>query len=292
MNNKNLTEISVAAARKVCDKSFLDDELLLFDECAEMPVPQDPMRIKCIIMALCRQGQLVFKTATSTRTVHAGDVFIVNEGQVVGDFESSDDFSGIAIMLSYKMYHDIVQGVHDLSKLFIFTRKHPVFSLLPSEQNSVMQYFNLIKEKVDNMSHLFRYKVTCSLISAMIYDLNNALFRIQHTNEIKLTRAESIFTHFIQLVEDNYKTERAVKWYANQMSLTPKYLCETVKRISMRTPNEWISSYVMAELCVMLSTTTKSIKEIASDMNFANQSFLGKYFKERAGVPPLEYRKK
>ena len=35
----------------------------------------------------------------------------------------------------------------------------------------------------------------------------------------------------------------------------------------------------------------ETIKEIANEMNFPNQSFLGKYFKEHVGVTPSEYRK-
>jgi AraC-like DNA-binding protein len=34
-----------------------------------------------------------------------------------------------------------------------------------------------------------------------------------------------------------------------------------------------------------------SIKEIAQHLNFPNQSFLGKYFKEHVGMSPSEYRK-
>jgi AraC-like DNA-binding protein len=34
-----------------------------------------------------------------------------------------------------------------------------------------------------------------------------------------------------------------------------------------------------------------SIKEIAQQLNFPNQSFLGKFFKERVGMSPSDYRK-
>jgi YesN/AraC family two-component response regulator len=35
-----------------------------------------------------------------------------------------------------------------------------------------------------------------------------------------------------------------------------------------------------------------TMQEIANDLNFANASFFGKYFKERAGMTPLDFRKK
>ena len=80
-------------------------------------------------------------------------------------------------------------------------------------------------------------------------------------------------------------------WYAKQLNITPKYLSEAVKAISHRTPNEWIDYYTIHELRIMLKSTAKSIKEIAVELNFPNQSFMGKYFKDHVGVSPSEYRK-
>ena len=291
MINEKLTEHSVASVKALYHGSSIGDDLLLFDECADMPVPAQPRRIKSIIMALCLHGTLEFTADTVPHTVQANDALIINEGQVIGNFKISKDFSGIAIMLSYNMFQEIVRGVHELSQLFIFTRTHPVFRLLPNESQSVVQYFGMIKEKVDDDFNHFRRDVARSLIATMIYDLNNALYRIQQTQACKLTRAESIFTRFIQLVEKNYRTERRVGWYGEQMCITPKYLSETVKQVSRRTPNEWIDNYVMVELRIQLKNTSKSIKEIALEMNFPNQSFLGKFFKEHAGMSPMAYRK-
>ena len=66
---------------------------------------------------------------------------------------------------------------------------------------------------------------------------------------------------------------------------------ESVKNVSHRTPNEWIDFYVIQELRIALRESSKTIKEIATELNFPNQSFLGKYFKEHVGLSPKEYRK-
>ena len=75
------------------------------------------------------------------------------------------------------------------------------------------------------------------------------------------------------------------------LKISPKYLSEVVKQVSKRTPNDWIDHYVILELRVLLRNSTKSIKEIAKEMNFPNQSFMGKYFKENVGMSPSKYRK-
>ena len=130
-----------------------------------------------------------------------------------------------------------------------------------------------------------------AMFLAMAYELSNVIYSVQAQNESCNTRAEEIFTQFIKIVEKHFRSERRVGWYSEQLCISPKYLSETIKAVSKRTPNEWIDSYVTIELRMLLRNTQKSIKEIAQEMNFSNQSFLGKYFKEHTGMSPSEYRR-
>lgn len=233
-----------------------------------------------------------FTADTQAFEVKANDVFIISEGQMVCNDYMSSDIQGLAIIMSYNFFYEVVQGVHELSMLFLLSRNHPVFGIYPEEVELVKEYFHMIKARIDTPVHMFRRDVARMLMAALIYDMGNAQHRVLQTSERKLTRAEAIFTQFITLVEENFRRERRVSWYGKQLCITAKYLSETVKQVSHRTPNEWIDNYVVMELRVQLRNSTKSIKEIAHDMNFPNQSFLGKYFKEHVGMSPMNYRKK
>ena len=74
--------------------------------------------------------------------------------------------------------------------------------------------------------------------------------------------------------------------------MTPKYLSLLVKNVSNRTAGEWIDNYVVLEAKALLSSSTLSNQEISDRLNFTNQSFFGKYFKQHVGISPTEYRKK
>ena len=54
--------------------------------------------------------------------VGAGDVIIISEEQVVADYMLSRDCKGIALIMSYDFFQNIVSGVHELSALFLFAR--------------------------------------------------------------------------------------------------------------------------------------------------------------------------
>ena len=47
---------------------------------------------------------------------------------------------------------------------------------------------------------------------------------------------------------------------------------------------------MVLEIRLLLKNSTMSVMQIAQKMNFPNQSFLGKYFRERVGISPRKYR--
>lgn len=291
MEQKEVQSVSTFNVKRNLNFSRIGDDIILFDDFMNLPTPYEPRRNMGLIVGLCLNGSFRYMADTAERTVRAGQAFIIHAGQVVGSYLPGSDVAGIAIMMSYDFFYEIVKGIHELSSLFLFSRSHPVFMLQSNEVDDVVGYFRMIKKKVDETENHFRKDVVRMLISSMIYDLGNAMYRIQLGSSQKQTRAEVIFTDFIRLVEHNYRVERRVGWYASQMCITAKYLSETVKMVSRRTPNDWIDTYVVMELRVQLKNTTKSIKEIAQDLNFPNQSFMGKYFKEHVGMSPMSYRK-
>ena len=163
-----------------------------------------------------------------------------------------------------------------------------------SEMNDMRSEMNSMRADIEDLKEgqkAIRRDVARMTIATMIYDLGNTIYQIMNRDNRKKNRAETIFTDFIALIEKNFRTERRVSWYGRQLCITPKYLSECIKQVSQRTPNEWIDNYVVMELRVQIKNSRKSIKQIAMDMNFPSQSFMGKYFKEHVGMSPTEYRR-
>lgn len=286
-----LDTLSIQHAKMVCKGSFIDDDLGLFDKVTDLPLPMEPKRMTCQMLALCTHGSVEYNVDTVRYRVGAGDIIIVNDGQVVDNCHISDDCEGIVLLVSDNYFNEVVSGVRELSSLFVFSRSHPVFHLVPSQVETVFHYFKILKDRVSDVNNHFRRDVARSLIQAGIYDVSNVIWSIRQEESPTAHRADSIFREFISLVEENFRHERRVGWYAHRMCITPKYLSETIRTVSRRTPNEWIDYYVVMELRVMLRNTSRAVKEIAEEMHFANQSFLGKYFKDHVGMSPTDYRK-
>lgn len=287
-----MKDITLTDIKRISAGLCLDNDLLLFKSITEVPVSKETWRIKCLFVGLCTKGSARYTVDTEEFVLNPGDALIVGEDHVIDNYIPSSDFEGKAFAMSYSFYYEIIQNIHKLSSLLLFSCNHPVFSLNEDEIDTVNNYFDIMNAKLMQKEHRFRRDLLQSLINTMICDLSNAMYRIQQHEVEVTTSADVIFTKFIRLVEKFYKKERKVSWYAGELGISPKYLSETVKRTSKRTPNEWIDKYVILEVRLRLKNSSVSIKEIAEDMNFPSQSFLGKYFKEHMNMSPSQYRKK
>jgi AraC-like DNA-binding protein len=289
--NKAIIETDFEKAKKWTTCLSLGDDMLLVDHLAEAPFPTDARRMNFILICLCTRGSVTFTLDMQEQQLSAGNLMIVSERHILDNYCATPDFDGLCMMLSTPFYNDIIHNVSDMSALFLFVHNHPILEVSNRDQEVFSNYYHVIKTKMTDTDNYYRRDLVRTLTLAMFYDLGDAVYRFQHKKDMRMSRADIIFTQFIKMVEVNCKRERRVSWYAQQLNITPKYLSEMVKKVSKLTPNEWIDKYVTLELRIILKNSTKNIKDIANEMNFPNQSFLGKYFKEHVGMSPSEYRK-
>ncbi|UKK48312.1 helix-turn-helix domain-containing protein [Prevotella sp. E9-3] len=289
--NKRIIETNFSKVKQWTNCLAMEDDILLIDRLTEAPFPKSTRRLNFILICLCTKGEVTYTLDTVEQRLTPGDLLVVSERHVLDKYNASPDFDGLCMMMSMPIYNEIVRNVGDASALFLFSHNHPIFPLTAQSQKTFKDYFYIIRKKVGDTGNHFRRNLVAALLLAMLYDLSNVVYQSSSKRDIHQTRADVIFNQFIRMVEDNCRQERRVTWYAEQLNITPKYLAEMVKQVSMRTPNEWIDRYVTIEIRVMLRNSSMSIKDITKALNFPNQSFLGKYFKEHVGMSPSQYRR-
>ena len=86
--------------------------------------------------------------------------------------------------------------------------------------------------------------------------------------------------------------EREVDFYAQELSITPKYVTEVCKKSSPKTPSEWIQNYTTQRLIILLENKKLGFTAIADLLNFSSPSFFSRYVRKVLGVSPSDYRQK
>ncbi|HEY9049344.1 MAG TPA: helix-turn-helix transcriptional regulator [Ohtaekwangia sp.] len=81
-----------------------------------------------------------------------------------------------------------------------------------------------------------------------------------------------------------------VKYFADQLNLSPNYLSDLLKRYTGKTTQEYIHLQVVEKAKSLLWSSDKSISEIAYELGFEHPSHFTKIFKTKMGVSPKEFR--
>lgn len=126
--------------------------------------------------------------------------------------------------------------------------------------------------------------------------LLNQLLLILKREKLKLksdtprTRSDVICSRFLSLLEENFKTMKRVDDYASLLDLTPKYLSETVKANLGKSALHFIHKRIVKEAEYLLVYTDRTINSIAGTLDFHDASQFTKFFKQKAGKSPRQYR--
>ena len=184
---------------------------------------------------------------------------------------------------------------HLLPLLLQFTT-YPCLEISPAESQALRNFISLVEQETAGPESEFSAEIIGGLIAGTISKVGESLqhYLAEHPelDEPAHNRAKEYFTQFTQLLNEHYKQERSVGFYARQLCITPKYLTTLIKRISGRSVSEWIDNFVILEAKTLLKYSNMSIQEIAYYLNFPNQSFFGSYFKRNTGMSPSQYKAK
>jgi AraC-like DNA-binding protein len=81
-----------------------------------------------------------------------------------------------------------------------------------------------------------------------------------------------------------------VNGYAELLHITPKYFSSICKKLSGKTANEIIKEETIKQAKILLHDNSLSIKQVADQLSFTNQSHFGTYFHRYTGMSPQQFR--
>ena len=276
--------ISSVVHSKHIDPGSIDvvgNDIALFDTESVISLYNGPSKLEVVSIGL-REFELI-----------PGRMVIALPNQIIEHRQFSSNFRGIFFAVSKSLLESLPK-VGNVLSFFFFLKDYPCFDLNLHEQEMIKEYHAFIRKRLKNKDDRYRREVVMGLMQGFFFELCNIFnsYAPDASAVVKSkSRKEYIFERFYESLVQSYQSERSVKFYADQLCLTPKHLSGVVKEVSGKTVGEWIDELVILEAKALLNSSSMNIQEIADRLNFANQSFFGKYFKHYTGMSPKEYRK-
>jgi len=106
------------------------------------------------------------------------------------------------------------------------------------------------------------------------------------------TSQRNLIQEFNYLVEIHFAEHRTVSFYASKLNKSPKTLANLFSTLSDRAPLNIIHDRIMAQAKRLINYTDQSIKEIAYTLGYDDIQTFSRFFKNKEGISPSQYREK
>ena len=304
MDNKPYNKFTLSKVKELFLKDdivSIGDDFILARQTnnVDLELLRFPSRIDGFMAAYCRKGHFKCTINLTEHEIHDGMLAVNTPNNIiqVEPVDWNEELVELTILAVSPQYMTTLSS--DLGKIFIDAinmLQSPIMEMAPEEVELATQYFHLI-DNVINTDSEYRNDSISYLLTSIFYLIGGMLMKRLHAVEesdekTTSTRHKKVFEMFIELVEKHHNKERSVGFYADKLCISSKYLSQIIKKVSGFSAPDIINKYVILEAQHLLRHTDLSVKEIADQLNFPNQSFFYKYFKAHTGCTPNSYRQK
>jgi AraC-like DNA-binding protein len=297
MNNFPYPDIELMQLTKNSVVVNMENEFILIDnvdnehDTTGERMRKHPVRLSFSIAIFCLEGNIKFRLNLNEFSLGKNDILLIRKG-MIGEFLGASVDCRVAAMAWNDNYFQINDKVDASITLQQILRTNPVCHLGEKAFNECLTIYRLLKEKIQETDNSFRRGAVMGYMQVITYNAYHYLLSNPNAATMPTggkVRHQEIYNQFIREVQENYVRERAISFYADRLCVTPKYLSQVVKQISGRLAGEWISDYVILEAKALINSHKYTMQQISDMLNFANQSFFAKYFKEKVGCSPSKY---
>ncbi|WP_285060421.1 helix-turn-helix domain-containing protein [Pedobacter ginsengisoli] len=117
------------------------------------------------------------------------------------------------------------------------------------------------------------------------------LAKKQYLNEQTLTDDKlDVLRKYNLLVENNYRKQHTVQFYADQLNKSPKTLANYFALYNHKSPLAVIQERIILEAKRLLMYTDKSAKEIGYELGYDDAAYFSNLFKKHTGYAPSDFR--
>lgn len=225
--------------------------------------------------------------------MEAGDMMFLSSGSIGGLVSYSPDVRSLCILVHEDFFMpDLApsESADFHSEILV----KPYCSVGDEGRESIKTLYLQVKLVLQNQDRI-RYvrRIVIGLLQAFTFtclSIFNGDDESRHTISGK-SRQDSIYQQFIKLAQIHYAQHHDIKFYADKLCITPKYLSQIVHKSSGKHAKDLLEDYRLNEAKSLLKSQQYNVNEVSEMLSFATPSHFCQYFKKNMGMTPMQYQK-
>lgn len=264
--------------------------------------PDSMVRFDGVTILVVVKGNLNVVINSTNYSVESGSVAVLTPKDLLDHSVSPGETADVYTLF---LSRDFIKGINidiGIIKPRRFMGQSPVMALDDDQLRLVVGYLNLLHDCTQvntagpNQLGVITRSIGRSLIVTLLYQLAYISEKEQIADSMSInvpvarSRKMNYVHQFLNVLEQYFRRERNVAFYADKLCISPKYLSLLVREATGLSAAAIIDQYVITEAKNMLRFSGDTIQQVAYKLNFPNQSAFGKYFKHMTGQSPTAFR--
>lgn len=282
----------------VGESIFIDDNLDIEQNFLDFEVSYSrpysyPFKLTFTSAILCCKGSIRTTVNRHEYVVGCNDALIVQSGSIVEFLSCSDDLKIIAMAFEDNGNDELFNSSTMNANSYIMHRSVPVLMHLDeAEMQQQKRLYKEIRQFYSSVDVAYRSEVVKGYLFVSTASFLSKLGEGGGQDDVLYegSRENELYLQFMDDLQVYGSKERMVSFYADRCCVSPKYFSKMIHLASGKTPIQLIKERVIVEAKVLLNSTDMSIQQIAEALNFPNDSFFCRYFKQEVKVSPMKYR--
>ncbi len=257
----------------------------------EIRHPHHPKNPAFLIL---KKGRVIYNENVDRIELSANHVALIDSRRVYDILEISDDLELLLVAFSKEYTEKLPLKINRLNAFVYFRNELVRHSGLEAETfERIWKNADLLKAVLEsNEVSTHRDEIIRHLFSSTVYQFGDMISQSSRFSKDKLSRKQEIVLQFLKNVGDSYLDERDVTYYAEKQFITSRHLSAVLKEVTGQTAGQIIAAFVMKEAKAQISSTDKTLQQIAAGLKFSDVYSFGHFFKKHSGESPNAYRKR
>lgn len=236
-----------------------------------------------------------FKYGQNYYDFDEGGMFFASPNQVIGTDKDDGNHSGYTLLIhpDFLLTYQLSRKINTYG--FFSYKTNEALHLSDTERKTIITLFKIIEEELNEKIDDFSQDVVISQIELLL-NYSNRFYNRQFITRKAINN--TLLQRVDEILEDYFTNKHTldlgiptVLYLAEQVNSSPSYLSDMLRSLTGQNAQQHIHHKLLEKAKTNLSSTELSISEIAYELGFEHPQSFSKFFKIKAGLSPVEFRK-